>query len=148
MEECRSCTRPTDSAGSLCCHRKHLVRALLHLVYVRTRTALRVVCYVACVHALGFVTYVCCLLAGTILNPIGAGDTVSAVLLAASVRGELPMVQAFATALAAGTASCLRVEGSSFTAEEVHHIAAGVVVRRVYGCASPHPRRPILKASL
>ena len=67
---------------------------------------------------------------GEIVNPIGAGDTVSAVLLAAILH-DVPMHDAFATALAAGTASCLRVKGSSFRVKDVERILQGMVVRGV-----------------
>ena len=77
------------------------------------------------------------------MNPIGAGDTVSAVLLAGLLNG-IPMVPAFATALAAGTASCLRIQGSSFSEDEVHTVLSGLVVRERHSCISTSPLRSSL----
>ncbi len=49
----------------------------------------------------------------TIVNPIGAGDTVSGVFLSELVAGAPPQF-AFRSALAAGSASCLTVAPASF----------------------------------
>jgi hypothetical protein len=65
--------------------------------------------------------------AGAIINPIGAGDTVTAVLLSARVHG-VPMPEAFATALAAGTASCMRLQGASFDIAVTRRLLEGAYV--------------------
>ncbi|OGV57705.1 MAG: hypothetical protein A2X45_19375 [Lentisphaerae bacterium GWF2_50_93] len=51
---------------------------------------------------------------GKVLNPIGAGDTVSAVLLTELVRGTSP-AEAFRKALGAGTASCFNIKSADFS---------------------------------
>jgi fructose-1-phosphate kinase PfkB-like protein len=47
------------------------------------------------------------------LNPIGAGDAVSAVFMASHLAGK-SQAEAFADRLAAGSASTLRIEAASF----------------------------------
>ena len=58
-----------------------------------------------------------------VINPIGAGDTVSAVLLSEYIAG-IPIHEAFKTALAAGSASCLTRENAVFDVKLAGKLAA------------------------
>ena len=57
-----------------------------------------------------------------IINPIGAGDTVSAVFFCEYLKGTPPH-EAFRLALGAGTASCLNLLPAEFKVEEARKIA-------------------------
>lgn len=57
-----------------------------------------------------------------VLNPIGAGDTVSAVLLSEYIKGS-PVHEAFKTALAAGSASCMNLNNADFDLDIVQKLA-------------------------
>jgi len=88
--------------------------------------------------------YVC---AGKIVNPIGAGDTVGAVFVAAVLHGwEVPA--AFVIALAAGTASCLKVKGSSFTMSDVETIHKGIIMREIQAGSAATASTPRPNSSL
>lgn len=58
-----------------------------------------------------------------IINPIGAGDTVSAILLSEYIAGT-PLHEAFKLALAAGSASCLTHQNAVFDAKFAKRLAA------------------------
>jgi len=58
-----------------------------------------------------------------VINPIGAGDTVSAILLAEYITGK-PIHEALKTALAAGSASCLTQHNAVFDAKFAKKLAA------------------------
>ncbi len=60
-----------------------------------------------------------------VVNPIGAGDVVSAVLLSLVLQGAHPSV-AFAVGLAAGSASCMHLHGAHFDVDDVRALAAKV----------------------
>ncbi len=67
---------------------------------------------------------------GRIENPIGAGDTVSGVLLCELVKGTCP-ADAFRKALGAGTASCLRLKSAEYSRSEALRISRRIIcVRR------------------
>ena len=65
-----------------------------------------------------------------VINPIGAGDTVGAVFLAQLAAG-VPAPAAFATGLAAGSASCRQLGGADFTLEDLRDILAKIQVSGV-----------------
>jgi fructose-1-phosphate kinase PfkB-like protein len=58
-----------------------------------------------------------------VINPIGAGDTVSAVLLAQYIAGQ-PIHEAFKIALASGSASCLTTQNAVFDANFAKKLAS------------------------
>jgi fructose-1-phosphate kinase PfkB-like protein len=62
-----------------------------------------------------------------VVNPIGAGDTVSAIFLLHLREGVAPE-QAFAHGLAAATASCQSMIGADFDKSEVQGILANVQI--------------------
>ncbi|MFZ2657514.1 MAG: PfkB family carbohydrate kinase [Victivallales bacterium] len=71
----------------------------------------------------------CC---GKILNPIGAGDTVSAVLLAELARGAMP-ADAFRLALGAGTASCFNLKSADFSTAQARKFSDRIrIVKKRY----------------
>jgi len=61
-----------------------------------------------------------------VVNPIGAGDTVTAMLADGLLRGHAPRVAA-AEALAAAAASCLNVLPAEWNPEDAARLAAGAV---------------------
>lgn len=61
-----------------------------------------------------------------VINPIGAGDTVSAVLLAEYIAKK-PIHEAFKSALAAGSASCLTKENAVFDTKLAKKLAANKI---------------------
>ena len=60
-----------------------------------------------------------------IINPIGAGDTVSAVFFCEFLKGT-PLHEAFRLALGAGTASCLDLLPAEFKADKARKIAGKI----------------------
>ncbi len=62
------------------------------------------------------------------LNPLGAGDTASAVILVKLLEG-IPCPEAVAWGLAAASASCLHLEGARFDLADMQAIHAQIVVR-------------------
>ncbi|OGV38603.1 MAG: hypothetical protein A2X48_00925 [Lentisphaerae bacterium GWF2_49_21] len=66
---------------------------------------------------------------GRILNPIGAGDTVSAVLFSELLRGRMP-AEAFRLALGAGTASCFRLKSADFSPKQARNIAGEIRIKK------------------
>jgi tagatose 6-phosphate kinase len=60
-----------------------------------------------------------------VVNPIGAGDTVGAVLLQGLLAGDLP-AEAFQLGLAAASASCRSIHGARFTLDEARSLAAQI----------------------
>ncbi len=67
---------------------------------------------------------------GKILNPIGAGDTVSAILLTELVKGTCPP-DAFQLALGAGTASCFKLKSADFSPKKARDFAKKIKIRRI-----------------
>lgn len=65
-----------------------------------------------------------------IVNPIGAGDTVGAVLLQGLLAGDAPP-DAFRLGLAAASVSCRSIHGARFTMDEAREMAADIRVREV-----------------
>jgi fructose-1-phosphate kinase PfkB-like protein len=65
-----------------------------------------------------------------VANPIGAGDTVSAVFMYGILEG-LDGASAFRDALAAASASCRRFTGAEFAVDEMRQIAADIHVERI-----------------
>lgn len=71
-------------------------------------------------------------LTSKIVNPIGAGDTVSAVLLTHWVdERACDLSGAMADGLAAGTASCFRVHGSAFAVDDACAVRRGILVHEI-----------------
>lgn len=71
-------------------------------------------------------------LTSKIVNPIGAGDTVSAVLLTHWVdERSCDLSGAMADGLAAGTASCFRVHGSAFAVDDACAVRRGILVHKI-----------------
>jgi fructose-1-phosphate kinase PfkB-like protein len=66
----------------------------------------------------------------SVVNPIGAGDTVGAVFLAQLTAGS-PAEVAFACGLAAGSASCRQLGGADFAIEDLLEILAQIRASRV-----------------
>ncbi len=62
-----------------------------------------------------------------LLNPIGAGDTVAAVMLAKYLAG-MTIDEAFAHGLAAASASCKHLLGAKFTAAELGEMRPAITV--------------------
>lgn len=65
-----------------------------------------------------------------LVNPIGAGDTVTGAMLAHVSRGD-PLHVAFAHGLAAGTASVTTVIGAEWDARHAKEVFNGIVMRRL-----------------
>jgi fructose-1-phosphate kinase PfkB-like protein len=65
-----------------------------------------------------------------VANPIGAGDTVTGVMVAALVSGD-PLEQAFAKGLAAASASCKGMQGAVYQQADYEQLLAGVVIERL-----------------
>lgn len=65
-----------------------------------------------------------------VANPIGAGDTVTGVMVAALVCGDA-LEQAFAKGLAAASASCKGMQGAVYQQEEYERLLAGVVIEKL-----------------
>ncbi len=65
-----------------------------------------------------------------VVNPLGAGDTTSAVLLAEFTAGK-PLPEAFASALAAASASCRYPECARFTRKEAETIRKEIKIREL-----------------
>lgn len=63
-------------------------------------------------------------------NPIGAGDTVSAVFLKEYVDGTAP-VEAFARGLSAASASCMTSEAAVFKPEEALKIKQNILIEEI-----------------
>ena len=61
------------------------------------------------------------------VNPIGAGDTVGAGTLVQMCRGH-SVADAFRWGLAAGTASCINLEGAKFEWHIVHYVYQRITV--------------------
>jgi len=61
----------------------------------------------------------------TVVNPIGAGDTVGAVTLCRLLQG-VPAVEAFADGLAAASASCMHIQGAQFELPDMERLRAGI----------------------
>lgn len=62
-----------------------------------------------------------------VINPIGAGDTVGAIFLAQMAAGT-PAENAFATGLAAGSASCRQLGGADFSMDDLRDILARIQI--------------------
>ncbi len=62
-----------------------------------------------------------------VINPIGAGDTVGAIFLAQMAAGTSAET-AFATGLAAGSASCRQLGGADFTVDDLRDILAKIQI--------------------
>jgi fructose-1-phosphate kinase PfkB-like protein len=60
-----------------------------------------------------------------VVNPIGAGDTVGAVLLQGLLAGD-PAPEAFRLGLAAASASCRSIHGARFTMDEARDLACEI----------------------
>ena len=65
-----------------------------------------------------------------VVNPIGAGDTVSAVLLCSLMKG-IETIESFKIALGAGCASCMNEGNAVFSMAEAKKIAAGISLAQV-----------------
>lgn len=71
-------------------------------------------------------------LTSKIVNPIGAGDTVSAVLLTHWVdQRACDLPGAMADGLAAGTASCFHMHGSAFAIDDACVVRRGILVHKI-----------------
>ncbi|MBN1863958.1 MAG: hypothetical protein JW808_03565 [Victivallales bacterium] len=64
------------------------------------------------------------------VNPIGAGDTVSAVMLCSMISGS-GAVEAFKFALAAGSASCLSRSNAEFSIDKAREIHLAIRMRQI-----------------
>jgi tagatose 6-phosphate kinase len=64
-----------------------------------------------------------------LLNPIGAGDTVAAVLLVRLLQGKA-IEEAFADGLAAATASCRHLTGATFEVAEIAELRGKIEVTK------------------
>ncbi len=67
---------------------------------------------------------------GKIVNPIGAGDTVSGVFFSELLSGTIPH-EAFRRGLGAGTASCLRLKSADFSPIKARDIARKIMIRKL-----------------
>eukprot|EP01127_Copromyxa_protea_P017418 TRINITY_DN5300_c0_g2_i2.p1 TRINITY_DN5300_c0_g2~~TRINITY_DN5300_c0_g2_i2.p1 ORF type:complete len:343 (-),score=65.23 TRINITY_DN5300_c0_g2_i2:8-1036(-) len=65
-----------------------------------------------------------------VVNPIGAGDTVSAVMTAHVMEG-MPIHEAFRHGLAAASASCLELTGAKFSLENLHALLSQIEGKEV-----------------
>ena len=72
------------------------------------------------------------------VNPIGAGDTVSGVMLCALLEGRSPP-QALALGMAAASASCRSLRGADFDLASLAELAAETTVEQLEGKLSPGP---------
>ena len=62
-----------------------------------------------------------------VVNPIGAGDTVGAVTLYNYLQND-DMVAAFASGLAAASASCMHIEGARFEDKDMQEILSQIII--------------------
>jgi len=79
-----------------------------------------------------------------VVNPIGAGDTASAVFVYYLVNSpNMPVHQAFRNGLAAACASCLSINGAEFTLEEMERMYGRIRVHKsdgIVGSISPQSK--------
>lgn len=66
-----------------------------------------------------------------VVNPVGSGDTASAVFFSAVLSGQEP-VEAFAWALAAATANCLSLKCGEFELSKMEEFRSQVIVESIY----------------